>query len=108
MNCMKSSDWNANASFEGSNGSVALDANLHGYADSVSVEFVPGPQGAELLVLFCAEAGHTGAALRVKDIILAAMRHQPELWQEILSIQAAERGEKQDDAAELRGFYDRD
>ena len=50
MNWMNSSDWNANASFESSNGSVALDAHLRGYADGVSIESVPGPEGTELLV----------------------------------------------------------
>lgn len=104
MNWMNSSDWNANASFESPHGSVALDANLHGYADSVSIEFVPGPEGADFLVLFRAEAGHTGAAVRVKDIILATMRNQPELWQEVLDIQTAENEKKLENTEELRSF----
>ena len=92
MHWMNSSDWNTEAAFATSTGSrVALDVNVYGYADSVSVESIPGPEGAELLVLFRAEAGHSSAAVRVKDHILATMRHQPEYWKEIMDIQATQR-----------------
>lgn len=109
MHFINSSDWNSQAAFEDPKGlGVALDAHLRGYADGVSIQSVAGPEGNELLVLFEAEAGHTGAALRVKDLLLAAMRHQPELWQEVLAIGAAERGEAPEPVAEKRSFYDMD
>ncbi len=82
MDWINDSDWNAQARVEGSDG-LMLDAHLRGYADSVSLEQVPGPSGNELLVLFRAEAGYTGAALRVRDILAATLEHYPELWNEV-------------------------
>ncbi len=83
MDWMNDSDWNAQARFETVDGPVQLEAHLRGYADSVRVETVPGPQGSELLVLFRAEAGHTGAAVRLRDLLVLTQRHHPELWNEV-------------------------
>lgn len=88
MDWMNDADWNAEARFEGAPHGVTLEAHLRGYADSVRIEEVPGPQGNELLVLFRAEAGHTGAALRVRDILAATLKYHPALWQEVQAAQA--------------------
>lgn len=79
MDWMNDSDWNATARFEGPQGVEQFDAHLRGYADSVRVEAVPGPQGTEMLVLFRAEAGYTGAAVRLRDLVRLARKHCPDL-----------------------------
>ena len=83
MDWMNDSDWNAEVRFNGPNRVARLDAHLRGHADSVAIEPVPGPDGEELLVLFRAESGHTGAAVRVRDILALALEHYPALWQEV-------------------------
>ena len=108
MDWLNDSDWNNNAAFESADGSrVSIEAHRRGYADDVSVESVPGPKGNELVVLFRAEAGYTGAAVRLKDLLVATMRHQPELWQEVLDLQAAENvaAVEEDVPSATSGFY---
>lgn len=69
---MNSSDWNNTANVEGR--SEGIDCHMRGYVDGVSIESVPGSQGTcERLVTFRAEAGYTGAAVRVADIIEAML-----------------------------------
>ncbi len=80
MDWINDSDWNATARFQGEQATSMLDAHCQGA--SLAVEPVPGTSGTELLVLFRAEAGAV-AATRLKDLLLMAGRHCPELWQDV-------------------------
>jgi hypothetical protein len=85
MDFLNDSDLNTEARVETPTGSVLIPAHLRGYADSVRVETVPSAQGNELLVMFRAEAGYTGAALRVTDLLAVLAEHYPEMLATALS-----------------------
>lgn len=83
MDWMNDSDWNTQARFSCEAGEVHLAAHVRGNAGKVTVEPVPGPAGTEMLVLVRGEAGHTGAALRLRDLLRATATLCPELWKEV-------------------------
>lgn len=80
MDWMNDSDWNATAQFQGEKGTSELEA--HCERASLVVEPVPSAHGTELLVLFRSDDGAV-AATRLRDLLLAAGRHCPELWQDV-------------------------
>jgi hypothetical protein len=85
MHFLNDSDLNASGNFETLAGHVRFPVHLRGHADSVDVTMVPSAEANELVVEFRAEAGHTGAAVRVRDLLDLVLKHHPGLVAEALA-----------------------
>lgn len=88
MHHLNDSDLNAEGTFPTRSGRVdGFPVHLRGYADSVEVleMSTSGSAGLhnELVVEFMAEAGQTGACVRLRDLLKLALQHYPDLVAEV-------------------------